>query len=48
MSDSKSACRDADDTFYDRTDNGVRQKKAVEVEALDAATLLGQKVCWAY
>lgn len=44
---SVSACRDAEDTFYDRTDIGPRQKKAVEVESLDAATLLGQKVCWA-
>lgn len=37
-------CRDAEDTFYDRTEGQQRRKRVVEVEALDAATLLGQKV----
>ena len=37
-------CRDAEDTFYDRTEGGQRRKHVVEVESLDAATLLGQKV----
>ena len=37
-------CRDADDNFYDRTE-GVQRQKQVVPEALDAATLLGQKVC---
>ncbi len=37
-------CRDADDNFYDRTEGAQRQKHVVP-EALDAATLLGQKVC---
>ncbi len=37
-------CRDADDNFYDRTEGAQRQKLVVP-EALDAATLLGQKVC---
>ncbi len=36
-------CRDADDSFYDRTEGAQRQKRVVP-EALDAATLLGQKV----
>ena len=37
-------CRDADDNFYDRTESAQRQKHVVP-EAVDAATLLGQKVC---
>lgn len=38
-------CRDAEDNFYDRTEGvGQRQKRAAQPEALDAATLLGQKV----
>ena len=37
-------CRDAEDNFYDRTEGVQRQKRAAESEALDAATLLGQKV----
>jgi len=37
-------CRDADDNFYDRTEGAQRHKHVVP-EALDAATLLGQKVC---
>ena len=37
-------CRDADDNFYDCTE-GVQRQKQVVPEALDAATLLGQKVC---
>ena len=41
---SHATCRDADDVFYDRTEGGQRRKKAAEPEALDAATLLGQKV----
>ncbi len=40
-------CRDADDSFYDRTEGAQRQKHVVP-EALDAATLLGQKVCLCY
>ena len=38
-------CRDAEDNFYDRTEGvGQRHKRAAQPEALDAATLLGQKV----
>ena len=38
-------CRDAEDNFYDRTEGvGQRQKHVAQPEALDAATLLGQKV----
>lgn len=40
----KGACRDDEDNFYDRTEGGPRQKRAAQPEALDAATLLGQKV----
>ena len=37
--------RDAEDNFYDRTEGvNQRQKRAAQPEALDAATLLGQKV----
>ena len=37
-------CRDAEDNFYDRTEGVQRQKRLAQPEALDAATLLGQKV----
>ena len=38
--------RDAEDNFYDRTEGVQRRKQDAEPEALDAATLLGQKVSW--
>ena len=41
---SKTPCRDDDDNFYDRTEGLQRQKRTAQPEALDAATLLGQKV----
>ena len=42
-----SSSRDVEDNFYDRTEGVQRQKHHAEPEALDAATLLGQKVGWA-